>query len=429
MIDLRMRYCAGGGGTPPDQNSQSARAVATGNSSQPPTAFTPTLLASAAALGAVTNATNRFTSASAQTTAAAIAAAQSGVPLMPPPTFPNGSYAGGFAGGLFAGLPPGAFNNSGALDGAGGPTNGLTYTSTDPNGNRFTSSRTDTVNLTLANGVPQTLNVQNNRTDTCAMGCGSSVSTLVASIRNATLAQLSGDQFIQTGRLKGGMGTFSATDSQSGFSTGTLTRTLPSNISTYFAFGVPATMLPSQGTFNYNLLSATAPTFADGHGGLGTFTGALSIKFGVPSSSFFNPTSGVSVSGPVSGVLVGLNFSVSGLDGATYNLSTIGGPGNPMAQLPFIQAVFNSANQPLQQPVPGTVFAIIIQRQGSFGGLPNVTVIGPGTACTASCLASLSGFLAGPRGSRVGILYSFGGGIPNGPVNLARVIVGSAVFR
>jgi hypothetical protein len=429
LAGFQGRPGAGGGGTAPNQNSPSARAVATGNSGQPPAAFTPTLVASAATLGAVTNATNRFTSSTAQSTAAATAAAQSGVPLTPPPTFPNGSYAGGFAGGLFNGLGASVFGNSGGIDGSGGPTNGtLTYTITDSSGNAVTTSRTDTVNLTLGNGIPQTLNVQNRRTNTCSMGCGSNLNTLVASIQNATLTQLGGDAVIQTGRITGGTGMFRATDTQSG-TVGPLTRPLPSTASTYFAFGLPATMLPSgPSQFTYNLLSATAPTFADGHGGLGTFTGTLGIQFGVPSSSFLSRF-GMTVTGPVSGVLVGLNATVSGLDGATYRLSTIGGAGNPGAQLSAIQMGINP-NQ-LQTPVPGTAFAVIIQRGGAFSGLPFVTVIGPSTACSSSCLASLSGFLAGPGGSRAGILYSFGGGIPSstGTVNLAQVIVGSAVFR
>jgi hypothetical protein len=280
------------------------------------------------------------------------------------------------------------------------------------------------INATLVNGIPQTLTSTNAfNVSSPSSSPVSFVQTIVSTLAGAAVAERYGDRIVQIGRLTGGTQTITqmSTLIANGmtFNSPSTTTTFPLSAaqSTNYAIGVPASLLPSAGTFNFSLLAATAPTFTDGSGLPGKFTGSLNIMFG------FNPAqlslSQAGFSGNVSGFLVALDGTVTMPNDASYRLTTLGGLSNLGAQLAAIQSGAST----------GFIVSSIAQTGASFSGNPNVTVSGISRICpggSGTCGAYVLGFLAGPGGLRAAILYSIGNlamtpGIPQ--------ILGAAAFK
>jgi hypothetical protein len=346
---------SGGATSPPDQTAPTARTIAERNSSSPPIAFVRSTLPGGATLGAATGYASGLVASAAQTAGAGNAAAQVGVGAGLP-LLPSGSYSGGFVSGLFNGGDTG-----GGLDFGGNAYGAFTYTRTDIGGGTVTTiSEYGTNDVTLVRGIPQSLRGLLSQTRTT----GTSVFLLdqiEATIKNAAVVELGGDSLIQFGRLTGGSGSFSEVFTSNDpdnppFTTGPLSVSL-ANRSSHYVIGVPATMLPSAGTFTYSLLGATSPTFVDGSGAPGKFTGSLNVTFGINPALFYGAqSSNFSFAGNVSGLLVGLDATVTMPNDATYRMVTRGGLANPGAQLAVIQNPFDN--------FPGAIFGFATQRGG-----------------------------------------------------------------
>ena len=139
-----------------------------------------------------------------------------------------------------------------------------------------------------------------------------------------------------------------------------VSRTLNSNQGLHVITGVPATNLPTTGTYNYALAGATSPTVANGSVAPGTLqpNSTMSVQFGANA-----------------GVSANLNVAISS---ETYNVHTA----TPM---PLNNVKFDS---------------------GGFT-LP-VTPGGLSTVCPSPCNGSIGGFLAGPNAAGLGIFYQIG---------------------
>ena len=369
---LRGRADANGGATTtPNENSTQAQLIATSNSGQALFGNPGSVTFNNNTLGFVTSLTNQLVTQTAQTIATGSTT----------PQLTSGSYAWGLAGSVLGAesLSPGY-----------GPQIAFA-----PYSYSFTggSASLDT-GVTLAAGIPQSFTLA-----TSSSFNGSSFSSGVTiGITGATVTELGGDSLIQFGRLVGGTATYSSVVNGASDS---VSIALCGTCSTHYAFGVPPTMLPMTGTFTYSLLGATSPTFADGSGSPGSFTGGLSIMFGVNSS----PGS----------LQVGFDGTVS-IEGVTYHMLTAGGLNNISQQLSLMSGA------------PGAIGGSF----GQFSGNPMVTISQMSRACpsASTCGASVIGFLAGPGGIRAGILYSVGNNIgTSATVNLAQVITGAAIFR
>jgi len=122
--------------------------------------------------------------------------------------------------------------------------------------------------------------------------------------------------------------------------------------------GVPATNLPTTGTYNYALAGATSPTVANGSVAPGTLqpNSTMSVQFGANA-----------------GVSANLNV---GINSENYNVQTT----TPM---PLNNVKFDS---------------------GGF----TLPVTGGGTLCPSPCKGSIGGFLAGPNAAGLGIFYQIG---------------------
>lgn len=149
----------------------------------------------------------------------------------------------------------------------------------------------------------------------------------------------------------------------------TTTQTYSGNQGMHYVIGLPTASLPASGTAVYTLLGATSPTYVDGSAAPGTFSGALTVDFGLRSTT---------------GVGMALNV---GIDGKSYALA-------------------GSAS---------------ISTTGSlFSGNPAVT--GSIGACgSCGCFASVQGFFAGPSAERAGLSYSIDDA-------MGKDIVGAAAF-
>ena len=195
--------------------------------------------------------------------------------------------------------------------------------------------------------------------------------------------------------------------------------------------GVPATNVPTvySSPIIYNMIAATKPVFADGSGSPGTFSGTLSFAFGQSAAAILQrmdstSSSITSVSSNIHGFAVGLSATVTMPSDATYQLSTIGGLSNPAAQIAALMSSNGST-------VAGTIVGIN-EFGATFKGSPLVVVQGLSRACPSgtTCTAALIGTLAGPGGSRAGILYAIGNfNSTNGTFNLSQLIIGTAAFR
>jgi hypothetical protein len=155
---------------------------------------------------------------------------------------------------------------------------------------------------------------------------------------------------------------------------------LNSNQGLHVITGMPATNLPTTGTYNYVLAGATSPTVANGSVAPGTLqpNSTMSVQFGA--------NAGVSAN-----LNVGMNV---GVNTETYNIQTA----TPM---PLNNVKFDS---------------------GGFT-LP-VTAGGASTLCPAPCKGSIGGFLAGLGATGLGIFYQIGNA-----TTPATTISGAAGFK
>jgi hypothetical protein len=275
------------------------------------------------------------------------------------------------------------------------------------------------IDVTLSGGIPQSINTNNTFTTSGQGNSFTGVERITATLVNAQVAQLGGDTQIQFGRLTGGNASFVAVNTftqngqpAGGGTSGPFSTTLASNQSSHYVIGVPATALPTAGSFIYNLAGATSPTFADGSGLPGTFTGTLNILFGAQTLGSSAVTSGLN------GVVVGLDATVTMPGDTSYRLLTTGGL-NLASQLAQLQSGGSST---------GTITGSAV---GGFSGNPLV-VVSPGSRACGSgmCNAVVLGFLAGTNGARAGIVYALGNfNQSNGQFNLSQIIQGAAAFK
>jgi hypothetical protein len=176
------------------------------------------------------------------------------------------------------------------------------------------------------------------------------------------------------GRWKNG----NATVNIAGFN---FTSPLPGEQSIHYLIGVPATALPTIGTFTYTQTAATSPTVAGANAAAGTFTGALGVSFGVGSAT-----------------KIGLNGSIA-IAGGNYLFATSGGAANP-----------NTSAITLDSNARFTA-DIRTQSNSSLGPLDCT-----GTVCTAQ----VNGGLFGPGGQTAGFSYRIGN---NGSITINGVTV------
>jgi hypothetical protein len=148
---------------------------------------------------------------------------------------------------------------------------------------------------------------------------------------------------------------------------------LNSNQGLHVITGMPATNLPTTGTYNYVLAGATSPTVANGSVAPGTLqpNSTMSVQFGANA-----------------GVSANLNV---GINSETYNVHTT----TPM---PLNNVKFDSGGFTLS---------------ASSGAL-----------CPAPCNGSIGGFLAGPGATGLGIFYQIGNA-----TTPATTISGAAGFK
>jgi hypothetical protein len=148
---------------------------------------------------------------------------------------------------------------------------------------------------------------------------------------------------------------------------------LSSNQGLHVITGMPATNLPTTGTYNYVLAGATSPTVANGSVAPGTLqpNSTMSVQFGANA-----------------GVSANLNV---GINAETYNVHTT----TPM---PLNNVKFDS------------------------GGL--TIPVNSGVLCPAPCKGSIGGFLAGLGATGLGIFYQIGNA-----TTPATTISGAAGFK
>jgi hypothetical protein len=153
-----------------------------------------------------------------------------------------------------------------------------------------------------------------------------------------------------------------------------VSRSLNSNQSLHVITGMPATNLPTTGTYNYAFAGATSPTVASGSVAPGTLqpNSTMSVAFG----------------GANPGVSANLNVAINS---ENYNVQTT----TPM-------------------PLNGVRF-----DSGGFT-LPATS----GVLCPAPCKGSIGGFLAGPGATGLGIFYQIGNA-----TTPATAISGVAAFK
>ena len=141
---------------------------------------------------------------------------------------------------------------------------------------------------------------------------------------------------------------------------------LPGEQSLHYLIGVPATALPTSGTFMYNQVSTTSPTVGGANAQAGVFTGALGVSFGAGNTT-----------------KVGLNGNVA-INGGAYLFSTTGGAANP-----------NTSTVTLDS---NSRFAADLRALSSSSA-------GPLNCQGTTCTAQVSGGLFGPGGQTAGFTY------------------------
>ncbi len=406
---------AGGGGTSPNQDSPGARGVAGANSGQPAFLFGPP--PGSLITGGVFNAAQFFTNQLVTQTGQAITTGTE--------TGGGGSFPLTLSGYNIAYAGPSIFGGGGASDNnlTTYPTFNISFSSSFTSGNQtFNTVATTTQSSNVAvnftgSGVPASFTWTSSQsgsvTTTCTgSGCPapqtfpiSSVTySTTSTIANANVTELGGDSFIRFARLTGGQVNIQESSGSTGFI---------ANTSFPFVIGVPATQLPTSGQFNYSLMGATSPVYINGSGTPGAFTGSMSILFAPPGaliSALAGASLVTSTSNGFPAVIVGLSGTVTMPGDGVYSFQTTGGLTNLTAQL--------------ASGATGTIYGF----GPSFNG--SISFVGPngGRACSSSCIASLSGFLAGPGGVRAGLAYVIGtlnGSNPFGP----NSIIGVAAFK
>lgn len=192
-------------------------------------------------------------------------------------------------------------------------------------------------------------------------------STLVITRGTLVNSEVYADGTVAIGRWSGGT------------SAGDSIFALTANQGYYYALGMPAGTLPTTGTANYTLLSATSPTFDDGVTAPGHVTSAsMAVLFGTA---------------PKVGFQAALTMPEAG-GTMHYAISTTGGVGDPASSDMFV------FNDPQYNP------------NGSFEGGFTVTAGSTANlACTGSttCNGFANGMLAGSGLGRAVVDYSFGG--------------------
>ncbi|MBV8169442.1 MAG: hypothetical protein JO021_21785, partial [Alphaproteobacteria bacterium] len=438
---------SGGASSVPNESSPAASAVASSNSSQAPADVKPatpgsvlgnsgSLLLPGTSSGSLLQSANTSTQAAAQTivvgsttTAAAtvvnsvfasfgsgqfnfVATApflrglNNGSSTSPNVTFPLSSTIGG---GTYSGF------SSTIGPGSGSPF----FNAID----RATGDASRNFVFDAANGFD--LSVNFNRTFARTTTGGSPLYNYTFSFQisrqltGGTLAEFGGDDQVKFIRVAGpsirfsGTSTITASGSNlpAGLTAGTTTTsfgpetiTFPLSQSLHFIAGVPATALPGNGQFSYQLIGATSPTFTDGSGSPGKLTGTMSVLFGSVPSRFYTNSSGqpifTSYSASIPGFTVGLDLSVAMPGDATYQITTIGGAGNPSAQI---------------SQFSGTQGVVI--SQGPFGqperfsGNPIIIAPAGSRACPnggSSCSGNVLGVLLGTNATRAALAYYIG---------------------
>jgi hypothetical protein len=412
---------SGGSTTAPNETSPSARNVASGNSNQLPSAFAPGgITLGANVLAPVNGFAGQLVSQASQT----IATGNAGTVF---PTNLPGYNVGvvGFQTAFSPGIPiTGPFDSTFASI----PPFTLTFTSSSSSGgmvttttSNITESNTTTVAFG-ANGAPLTITSSSSSTGTSTSSCSGSCSgfmpftstfsnttSLTANIANASVTELGGDSLIRFGRLNGGQ--LSVTSSTT-FSSGSGSPFVNNQTSTVanqslpFIISVPATLLPTNAQFNYSFLGGTLPVFFNGSGSPGTFAGSMSILFTSSPVGF----SGATTSAGVPGLVVGLVGSVTMPGDAVYPFQTLGGTGNPGAQI----GAASGSN-------------VLFGFGPQFSGF--LSLVSNGKACSgaSSCGISIAGILAGTAAARAGIAYVIGSNSSSGfgP----NSIIGVAAFK
>jgi hypothetical protein len=141
---------------------------------------------------------------------------------------------------------------------------------------------------------------------------------------------------------------------------------LPGEQSIHYLIGVPATALPTSGTFLYTQSAATSPTVGGANSPAGTFAGSLGVSFGAGNNA-----------------KVGLNGTIT-INGGTYTFTTLGGASNPATSAILLDANARFA-------------ADIRALSNSNAGPLNCQ----GTTCTTQVI----GGLFGPGGQTAGFTY------------------------
>ena len=148
--------------------------------------------------------------------------------------------------------------------------------------------------------------------------------------------------------------------------------------------GAPARNVPTSGTAQYAMVSASTPTIADGSVAPGNFTGSLGVDFATRK--------------------VGLTSTVT-IGGGSYAMNTSGGSANP-------------GSSGLSLIVDATDGA----RGATFSG--GIAMTGGGVACTTgSCTGYINGFLSGEAGKLAGLGYLIQGADPT------KAVSGVAIFK
>jgi hypothetical protein len=123
---------------------------------------------------------------------------------------------------------------------------------------------------------------------------------------------------------------------------------------------------------------------------------------------------GVAFGGSLTTTRVGVTGSAAMPGDLTYTFATPGGAGNPGASAITLMAGGTNTNG-FAFPAPGSFVGMVPVSQAT------------GRACAGatSCSAYLSGFLGGPNGERLGLVYQIGG--PSGSTTPS--VIGVAAFK
>jgi hypothetical protein len=148
---------------------------------------------------------------------------------------------------------------------------------------------------------------------------------------------------------------------------GQLSESYDVNQGLHYVIGIPTTTLPTTGTATYSVLAATSPTYTDGTATPGTFSGTLSVDFGLRAAG------------------ITANFNV-GIDGRSYTLT---------------------GNTPTN-----TLFSFSTSSQ-------NLSISG----CVSGCTGLVAGFFAGTTAERAGVGYHIG------DFGTGKDIIGAAAFK